>query len=148
MLKKIKILSILGLTLIFSSIVPETYSYLRSSTSTIPMEFKAKEGFAELESPEKDTIHNSEAPLSDDVISQPQANGESNKEIHSGSNEALDYDTDTTNGPQNDPIYRVRTDWADEKSQLGAFNNLENARAVIAKYPEYKVFDSCGNEVK
>lgn len=41
--------------------------------------------------------------------------------------------------------YRVRTSWADEKSQLGAYVNLENAKANC---PEgYTVFDNNGKAV-
>ena len=45
-------------------------------------------------------------------------------------------------------LYRVRKAWADAGSQLGAFSELENARALAAKHAGYKVFDSSGKEVK
>lgn len=45
-------------------------------------------------------------------------------------------------------LYRVRKSWADAGSQIGAFSDLENARAFAAKHDGYKVFDSAGKEVK
>ena len=45
-------------------------------------------------------------------------------------------------------IYRVRKSWADTASQLGAFSSLDNARAMAAKHPGWKIFDASGNEVK
>lgn len=49
-------------------------------------------------------------------------------------------------GGENLP-YRVRKSWTDSKSQLGAFNNLENAKALAAKNPGYHVFDALGTEI-
>ena len=43
--------------------------------------------------------------------------------------------------------YRVRKSASDAKSQLGAFNSLENAKALAAKNPGYKVFDATGKEI-
>ena len=45
-------------------------------------------------------------------------------------------------------IYRVRTSWADSKSQKGAFSSLENAKECCQSAGTgYKVFDWNGNEV-
>ena len=44
-----------------------------------------------------------------------------------------------------DELYRVRTSWADSKSQIGAFRNLDNAIAVCRS--GYKVFDWDGKVV-
>ena len=46
-------------------------------------------------------------------------------------------------------LYRVRKSWADAKSQLGAFSDLQNAINMAARYTEqgYKVFDSTGKQV-
>ena len=44
-------------------------------------------------------------------------------------------------------IYRVRKSWDDAKSQIGAFSKLDNARAMAADHPGWKIFDSSGNEV-
>ena len=43
--------------------------------------------------------------------------------------------------------YRVRKSWNDAKSQLGAFNDLANAKALAAKHSGYHVYDSNGKEV-
>ena len=45
-------------------------------------------------------------------------------------------------------LYRVRKSWDDAGSQLGAFSDLENARALVKKHDGYKIYDSSGNEVK
>ena len=45
-------------------------------------------------------------------------------------------------------LYRVRKSWADAGSQLGAFSDLENARALVKKHDGYKIYDSSGKEVK
>lgn len=42
------------------------------------------------------------------------------------------------------PWLRVRKAWADAKSQLGAFHDLEKAKAVTDKNPGYYVFDESG----
>lgn len=44
-------------------------------------------------------------------------------------------------------LYRVRKTWADAKSQLGAYSQLANAKAMVDKNPGYSVFDSNGNVV-
>lgn len=45
-------------------------------------------------------------------------------------------------------LYRVRTSWADTKSQKGAFSSLDNAKACCQEAGEgYKVYDNTGKEV-
>lgn len=44
-------------------------------------------------------------------------------------------------------LYRVRKTWADAKSQLGAYSQLANAKAMVNKNPGYSVFDGSGNVV-
>lgn len=44
-------------------------------------------------------------------------------------------------------LYRVRKSWTDAKSQLGAFSNLTNAKALVDKNKGYKVFDNKGKVV-
>lgn len=41
-------------------------------------------------------------------------------------------------------IYRVRKTWADEKSQVGAYRNLDTAKDVAEKNKYYRVFDEKG----
>ena len=43
--------------------------------------------------------------------------------------------------------YYVRKAWADKKTQLGAFKNLENAKRLVDKNKDYKVYDTKGNVV-
>lgn len=43
--------------------------------------------------------------------------------------------------------YYVRKAWADKKTQLGAFKNLENAKKLVDKNKDYKVYDTKGNVV-
>ena len=38
-------------------------------------------------------------------------------------------------------LYRVRKSWADAGSQIGAFSDLENARALVKKHDGYKIYD-------
>ena len=45
-------------------------------------------------------------------------------------------------------LYRVRKSWDDAGSQIGAFSDLENARALVKKHDGYKIYDSSGKEVK
>lgn len=50
--------------------------------------------------------------------------------------------------PENkDELYRVRKTWADAKSQIGAFKNLEAAKDLANKNPGYNVFNSAGVNV-
>ena len=49
--------------------------------------------------------------------------------------------------PSTTELYRVRKTWADSSSQIGAFSKLENAKPLVDKNPDYKVFDSKGNVV-
>lgn len=43
-----------------------------------------------------------------------------------------------------DELYRVRKDWNDSKSQIGAYKELKNAKTQVDKNLGYKVFDSSG----
>ena len=54
-------------------------------------------------------------------------------------------DPEPTPEPTKGEIYRVRKSWADAKSQIGAFEVLENAKAACKT--GYHVYDSKGNEV-
>ena len=42
-------------------------------------------------------------------------------------------------------LYRVRKSWADTKSQIGAFKNLDNAKKACTN--GYSVYDESGNVV-
>lgn len=44
-------------------------------------------------------------------------------------------------------VYRLRKAWDDDKSQIGAYINLENAKAECDRNPGYKVYDSAGRAV-
>lgn len=44
-------------------------------------------------------------------------------------------------------LYRVRKSWTDANSQIGAYANLDSAKALADKHEGYKVFDSNGNVV-
>lgn len=44
-------------------------------------------------------------------------------------------------------MYRVRKTWADAKSQIGAYGDLNNAKAIVDKNAGYFVFDSNGKVV-
>ena len=43
--------------------------------------------------------------------------------------------------------YRVRKTWEDAKSQIGAFNSLDNAKTMAAKNTGYHVYDANGKEI-
>ena len=43
--------------------------------------------------------------------------------------------------------YRVRKSWEDASSQIGAFNNLDNAKAMAAANSGYHVYDATGTEI-
>lgn len=43
--------------------------------------------------------------------------------------------------------YRIRKIWADASTQLGAFSDLDNAKALADKNPGYSVFDETGKAV-
>lgn len=45
------------------------------------------------------------------------------------------------------PLYRVRKSWKDASSQLGAFEELDNAKAMADKNKGYAVFDESGKQV-
>ena len=49
--------------------------------------------------------------------------------------------------PGEKQLYRVRKSWADAKTQIGAFGNLKNAKAMADKNPGYKVYNNNGNQV-
>lgn len=53
----------------------------------------------------------------------------------------------TTTTPTGKTLYRVRKSWSDTKSQIGAFAELNNAKALVDKNPAYKVFDENGKVV-
>lgn len=53
----------------------------------------------------------------------------------------------TPSTPSAGTMYRVRKTWADSKSQIGAFTNLANAKAMVDKNPGYIVFDESGKAV-
>lgn len=53
----------------------------------------------------------------------------------------------TSTPPTSKTLYRVRKSWSDAKSQLGAFSNLANAKALVDKNTGYKVFDESGKVV-
>jgi hypothetical protein len=44
-------------------------------------------------------------------------------------------------------IYRVRLSWEDSKSQIGAWKNLDSAKAQVDSNPAYKAFDNNGKVV-
>ncbi len=50
------------------------------------------------------------------------------------------------NPPANE-MYRVRTTWADAKSQIGAYSVLKNAKKKADENPGYSVFNSAGVKV-
>lgn len=43
--------------------------------------------------------------------------------------------------------YRVRKNWSDAKSQIGAYHSLEYAKTCVDKNPGYSVFDEAGVNV-
>ena len=49
--------------------------------------------------------------------------------------------------PQENHLYRVRKSWAERGSQVGAFNQLENAKKCADEHPGYSVFDETGASV-
>lgn len=56
--------------------------------------------------------------------------------------------TPTTPVASTGEMYRIRKTWADANSQVGAYSNLENAKAACDKAGSaYSVFDSKGNKV-
>ena len=55
------------------------------------------------------------------------------------------YTKSSTINPVSDQLYRVRKSWSDAKSQLGAYKNLDNAKAECPN--GYTVYDSNGNAV-
>ena len=55
--------------------------------------------------------------------------------------------TTSNNSTSSSEIYRVRKSWSDLNSQIGAYANLENAKAACDKNPGYSVFNSAGVKV-
>ncbi len=53
----------------------------------------------------------------------------------------------TPTTPTTQTMYRVRKSWSDSKSQIGAYKDLSNAKAMVDKNPGYSVFDGSGNVV-
>lgn len=49
--------------------------------------------------------------------------------------------------PEGGAPYRVRKSWADAKTQIGAFNVLENAQRMADANPGYTVYDASGKAV-
>ena len=49
--------------------------------------------------------------------------------------------------PSTSEMYRVRKSWSDAASQIGAYSNLDNAKALCDKNPGYSVFNSAGTKV-
>lgn len=47
-------------------------------------------------------------------------------------------------GPKTKELYRVRKSWDDPKSQLNAYENLDNAKREADAHPGYYVFNSAG----
>lgn len=56
-------------------------------------------------------------------------------------------DNVTSKPSQDKKCYRVRTSWEDSKSQIGAYEKIENAKKECDKHPGYYVFDSDGKLV-
>ena len=44
-------------------------------------------------------------------------------------------------------LYRIRKTWKDSKSQIGAFEDLKNAKKFCDRHPGYSVFDSSGKNL-
>jgi N-acetylmuramoyl-L-alanine amidase CwlA len=57
------------------------------------------------------------------------------------------YPTVAAPQPATAQLYRVRKSWTDATSQIGAFGDLDNAKATADKNLGYSVFDSSGNNV-
>ena len=47
----------------------------------------------------------------------------------------------------NSSLYRVRKSWSDASSQIGAYSNLDNAKACVDENPGYLAFDESGKQV-
>ena len=56
-------------------------------------------------------------------------------------------DVEEEKKPESKKIYRVRKSWKDADSQLGAFEELDNAKAMADKNKGYAVFDESGKQV-
>lgn len=64
-----------------------------------------------------------------------------------GFRQAVKAAMDGSGGSADSVLYRVRKSWADAASQLGAFEKLENAKALADKHTGYAVFDPSGKQV-
>lgn len=54
----------------------------------------------------------------------------------------------TPSAPTNTSVkYRVRKSWSDAKSQVGAYNNLDNAKRECDKHSGYSVYDVNGKDI-
>lgn len=49
--------------------------------------------------------------------------------------------------PAGDTLYRVRKSWADAASQIGAFKQLDNAKAMVDSHPGYAAYSADGKAV-
>lgn len=64
-----------------------------------------------------------------------------------GFRQAVKAAMDGSGGNAGSVLYRVRKSWSDAASQLGAFEKLENAKALADKNTGYAVFDPSGKQV-
>lgn len=64
-----------------------------------------------------------------------------------GDNSNINATTDKTDTAEKTNLYRVRKSWEDKASQLGAFEELENAKEMANKHKGYNVYDSKGKVV-
>ena len=55
--------------------------------------------------------------------------------------------TPVTPTPVNTKYYRVRKNWKDKSSQIGAFTVFQNAKNCVDANPGYAAFDDNGNQV-
>lgn len=53
----------------------------------------------------------------------------------------------TGNNNSTSSLYRIRKNWSDQSSQIGAYSDLDNAKKHVDSNPGYFVFDSNGNNV-
>lgn len=68
-----------------------------------------------------------------------------NTAVKENDEEAVDTDEDEV--VEKRVLYRVRLEWEDAYSQVGAFNYIENAQECADLYPGYNVYDEEGNVV-
>lgn len=53
----------------------------------------------------------------------------------------------TPSTPATEQIYRIRKSWTDVKSQIGAYRNLNSAKALCDKNPGYSVYNEAGKAI-